>query len=41
MKINHHHKRWISYIYNIKIQEEMDIIIEHNTIFDKRLSLLF
>lgn len=41
MKIHDHHKRWISYIYSIKIQEEMDIIIEHNTIFDKRLSLLF
>ena len=41
MKINDHHKRWISYIYSIKIKEEMDIIIEHNAIFDKRLSLLF
>ena len=41
MKINDHHKRWISYIYSIKIQEEMDIIIEHNAIFDKRLDLLF
>ena len=41
MKINDHHKRWISYIYSIKIQEEIDIIIEHNAIFDKRLSLLF
>jgi hypothetical protein len=41
LKIHDHHKRWISYIYSIKIQEEMDIIIEHNTIFDKRLSLLF
>lgn len=41
MKIQDHHKRWIRYIYSIKIQEEMDIIIEHNTIFDKRLSLLF
>jgi hypothetical protein len=41
MKIHDHHKRWISYIYSIKIQEEMDIIIEHNTIFDKRLNLLF
>jgi len=40
MKIHDHHKRWISYIYSIKIQEEMDIIIEHNIIFDKRLSLL-
>jgi hypothetical protein len=41
MKINEHHKRWISYIYSIKIQEEMDIIIEHNIIFEKRLNLLF
>lgn len=41
MKINDHHKRWISYIYSIKIQEEMDIIVEHNVIFDKRLDLLF
>ena len=41
MKIQDHHKRWISYIYTIKIQEEMDIILEHNIIFDKRLSLLF
>jgi hypothetical protein len=40
-KIQDHHKRWISYIYTIKIQEEMDIILEHNIIFDKRLSLLF
>ena len=41
MKIHDHHKRWISYIYSIKIQEEMDIIIEHNVIFDKRMELLF
>jgi hypothetical protein len=41
MKIHDHHKRWISYIYSIKIQEEMDIIIEHNAIFEKRLDLLF
>jgi hypothetical protein len=41
MKIQEHHKRWISYIYTIKIQEEMDIILEHNIIFDKRMSLLF
>jgi hypothetical protein len=41
MKIHDHHKRWISYIYSIKIQEEMDVIVEHNAIFDKRLSLLF
>lgn len=40
-KIHDHHKRWISYIYSIKIQEEMDTILEHNQIFDKRLSLLF
>lgn len=41
MKIHEHHKRWISYIYSIKIQEEMDTIIEHNIIFEKRLNLLF
>jgi hypothetical protein len=41
MKIHDHQKRWISYIYSIKIQEEMDIIIEHNAIFEKRLDLLF
>ena len=40
-KIHDHHKRWISYIYSIKIQEEMDTILEHNQIFDKRLNLLF
>ena len=41
MKINDHHKRWISYIYSIDIQQEMDIILEHIIIFDKRLNLLF
>ena len=40
-KIHNHHQRWISYIYSIKIQEEMDTILEHNQIFDKRLNLLF
>jgi hypothetical protein len=40
-KIQNHHKRWISYIYSIKIQQEMDTILEHNIIFDKRLDLLF
>jgi hypothetical protein len=40
-KIQIHHKRWISYIYSIKIQQEMDTILEHNIIFDKRLNLLF
>ena len=40
-KIQNHHKRWISYIYSIKIQQEMDTILEHNIIFDKRLNLLF
>jgi hypothetical protein len=40
-KIQAHHKRWISYIYSIKIQQEMDTILEHNIIFDKRLNLLF
>lgn len=40
-KIQTHHKRWISYIYSIKIQHEMDTILEHNIIFDKRLNLLF
>ena len=40
-KIHDHHKRWLSYIYSIKIQEEMDTILEHNQIFDKRLHLLF
>jgi hypothetical protein len=40
-KIHNHHQRWLSYIYSIKIQEEMDTILEHNQIFDKRLNLLF
>ena len=40
-KIHCHHQRWLSYIYSIKIQEEMDTILEHNQIFDKRLNLLF
>jgi hypothetical protein len=40
-KIHNHHKRWISYVYSIKIQQEMDTILEHNIIFDKRLNLLF
>jgi hypothetical protein len=40
-KIHCHHQKWISYIYSIKIQEEMDTILEHNQIFDKRLNLLF
>jgi len=40
-KIQNHHKRWISYVYSIKIQQEMDSILEHNIIFDKRLKLLF
>ena len=41
MKIRDHHKRWISYIYSIAIQQEMDTILEHVIIFDKRLNLLF
>jgi hypothetical protein len=41
MKIQDHHKRWISYIYSIAIQQEMDAILEHVIIFDKRLNLLF
>ena len=41
MKIQDHHKRWLSYIYSIKIEEEMNIILEHNIIFEKRLDLLF
>jgi hypothetical protein len=41
MKIQDHHKRWISYIYSIAIQQEMDTILEHVIIFDKRLNLLF
>jgi predicted nucleotidyltransferase len=41
MKIHDHHKRWISYIYSIAIQQEMDTILEHIIIFDKRLNLLF
>jgi predicted nucleotidyltransferase len=41
MKIHDHHKRWISYIYSIAIQQEMDTILEHSIIFDKRLNLLF
>jgi hypothetical protein len=40
-KIHNHHQKWLSYIYSIKIQEEMDTILEHNQIFDKRLNLLF
>jgi hypothetical protein len=40
-KIHNHHKKWLSYIYSIKIQEEMDTILEHSQIFDKRLTLLF
>ena len=41
MKIQDHHKRWLSYIYSIKIEDEMKTIIEHNIIFEKRLDLLF
>ena len=41
MKIQDHHKKWISYIYSIKIEEEMNTILEHNIIFEKRLDLLF
>ena len=41
MKIQDHHRRWISYIYSIAIQQEMDTILEHVIIFDKRLNLLF
>lgn len=41
MKIHDHHKRWISYIYSIAIQQEMDTILEHSIIFEKRLNLLF
>lgn len=40
-RIQEHHKRWISYIYSIKIEEEMNSILIHNAIFDKRLNLLF
>ena len=41
MKIQDHHKRWLSYVYTIKIEEEMITILEHNIIFEKRLDLLF
>jgi hypothetical protein len=41
MKITDHHKKWASYIYSIKIEDEMKTILEHNIIFDKRLDLLF
>ena len=41
MKIQDHHKRWLSYIYSIKIEEEMNTILEHNIIFEKSLDLLF
>ena len=41
IKIQDHHRRWISYIYSIAIQQEMDTILEHVIIFDKRLNLLF
>jgi hypothetical protein len=40
-KIQGHHKRWVSYFYSIKIHNEMDIILEHNRILDKRIDLLF
>ena len=40
-KIQGHHKRWISYFYSIKIHNEMDTILEHNLILDKRIDLLF
>ena len=41
MKIQDHHKKWLSYFYSIKIEEEMTTILEHNIIFEKRLDLLF
>jgi hypothetical protein len=41
MKVQDHRRRWISYIYSIAIQQEMDTILEHIIIFDKRLCLLF
>ena len=41
MKIQDHHKRWLSYVYTIKIEEEMNTILEHNIVFEKRLDLLF
>ena len=41
MKVQDHRRRWISYIYSIAIQQEMDTILEHIIIFDKRLDLLF
>jgi hypothetical protein len=40
-KIQGHHKSWLSYIYSIKIHDEMDAILEHNIILDKRINLLF
>ena len=41
IKIHDHNKKWLSYIYSIKIEQEMNIILEHNIIFEKRLDLLF
>jgi len=40
-KIQGHHKSWLRYIYSIKIHNEMDAILEHNLILDKRIDLLF
>ncbi len=40
-KIMQHQKSYLSYIYSVKIQEEIDQIYTHNDILDKRVDLLF
>jgi len=40
-KIVQHQKSYLSYIYSVKIQEEIDQIYTHNDILDKRVDLLF
>ena len=40
-KILQHQKSYFSYIYSVKIQEEIDKIYNHNDILDKRVDLLF
>ena len=40
-KIIMHQKSYFSYIYSVKIQQEIDNIYRHNDILDKRVDLLF
>ena len=40
-KIVQHQKSYLSYLYSVKIQEEIDQIYTHNDILDKRVDLLF